>query len=541
MNKYSQRQFALLVGVSRRWLQIQAEQGKLVPTTDENGKNFYTDEHIAIVEKLRAESPRMKKNETAETEITSETPSLPAGETIAPSDVQTPAVSENDATDGDSDISDKEPVEEISAADDAPQPNTTDTEIFDAPIVSEDDSKEIVPAAHEEISPTQSETVTLEIPFEIVTLDQRAARIRKLSADVQRGIIEIGNELIAAKAEIGHGNWSEWLKNELGWAQRTATRFMAVARRFGKLANVGQFKSATLQAMLALPEGEEQEFIDEQAEKDKPVSEMSARQVQAAVKEFNRQREAELNTLANGVDSNAEYGGAQNFDNATGQIPPETFSPDEVKDESSPAVNNPIGNSPAAPPTSDEQGETGTPNKKKLPVQQNHNQKDAEYSDEYYTPEKYIEAARRVFGGSIDLDPASCEKANETVKATKIYTKENSGFNEYWEGNVWMNPPYSKGVIDKFVDKLTSSGGVTSWIVLVPARTDRKWFEELAAFSDAIVFTNHRVKCLRNGVDDTSGPTSGSAFFYRGNDTKKFCEEFSQFGWCAKYVNPINV
>ena len=512
MNKYSQRQFAPLVGVSRYWLQIQAKKGTLVPTTDETEENFYTDDHIAIVEKLRAASPRMKKNTTAETEITSETPSLPAGETIDPSDVQTPAVSENDATDGDSDISDKEPVEEISAADDAAQNNTTDTEIFDAAIVSEDDSKEISTAQAE------TDTITIEVPFELVTLDERAARIRKLSADVQRGIIEIGNELIAAKAEIGHGNWSEWLKNELGWAQRTATRFMAVARRFGKLANVGQFKSATLQAMLTLPEGEEQEFIDEQAEKGKPVSEMSARQVQSAVKEFNRQREEELNTLANG--------GAQNFDNATEQIPPETFSPAEVKDESAPADDNPIGNSPDESPTSDEQGETDEENKSNAA------------GDEWFTPSEYIEAARRVFGGTIDLDPASCEKANEIVKATKIYTKENSGLNEYWEGNVWMNPPYSKGLIDQFVDKIIYSGGVTAAIVLTDNKTDTKWFLELARWSSAMIFTVGRVNFLHGGKLEKGNHRRGQAIFYLGDEPQKFLAEFQKFGWTAKFVAP---
>lgn len=64
---------------------------------------------------------------------------------------------------------------------------------------------------------------------EEITLTQRADRIRSLQADVQRGIIQIGFELIAAKEQVGHGNWNEWLKKEFKWTDRTARNFMAIA------------------------------------------------------------------------------------------------------------------------------------------------------------------------------------------------------------------------------------------------------------------------------------------------------------------------
>ena len=120
----------------------------------------------------------------------------------------------------------------------------------------------------------------------VITLDERANRIRALQADVQRGIIEIGNELLAAKKEVGHGNWSAWLKKEFSWSDRTARRFMAVAERFGKMDNVVRFQPSTLQEMLLLPEGTEQEFIDEQANSGKPVELQSAREIQRNVKAF---------------------------------------------------------------------------------------------------------------------------------------------------------------------------------------------------------------------------------------------------------------
>ncbi len=151
----------------------------------------------------------------------------------------------------------------------------------------------IVPAetsTTEELPATSAQIETIDVTAEVVTLDERANRIRQLQADVQRGIIEIGFELIAAKKEIGHGGWAQWLEKEFEWTQQTANRFMRIAERFGKLNNVVQFKPSTLQAMLTLPAGTEQEFIDEQAAAGKPVETQSARQVQNSVNDFKRRK-----------------------------------------------------------------------------------------------------------------------------------------------------------------------------------------------------------------------------------------------------------
>src|SRR5712691_5248940 len=104
-------------------------------------------------------------------------------------------------------------------------------------------------------------------------------------------------------------------------------------------------------------------------------------------------------------------------------------------------------------------------------------------SNEWYTPAKYIEAARSVMG-DIDLDPASCALANETVKATRYYTKEENGLMLPWSGRVWLNPPYgksSKGTsnISAFIDRLQNfymDGKVEQAIILSTCAVYTRWF-----------------------------------------------------------------
>ena len=124
----------------------------------------------------------------------------------------------------------------------------------------------------------------------VVTLDDRANRIRQLTANVTHGIIQIGFELIAAKTEVGHGNWNNWLEKEFSWTQRTANNFMRIADRFGKLENVFQFQPSQLQAMLALPEGDENEFIAVQADAGTPAEKQSVRDLQKSVKAFKAEK-----------------------------------------------------------------------------------------------------------------------------------------------------------------------------------------------------------------------------------------------------------
>lgn len=213
---------------------------------------------------------------------------------------------------------------------------------------------------------------------ETITLDERANRIRKLQADVQRGIIQIGLELAAAKKEVGHGNWADWLAREFDWTQQTANRFMRVSERFGKLNNVVQFKPSTLQAMLALPEGEEQAFIEEQASNGNPIESQSAREVQASIKHWKQNRHKEKQDsiqAANNTPIPADDETEEPTDEVKGTYVNLTGKPanDVVADElNAQATKSPSPTEPTidaqTPVVAATERNTGTTSRKKIPL-----------------------------------------------------------------------------------------------------------------------------------------------------------------------------
>lgn len=61
-------------------------------------------------------------------------------------------------------------------------------------------------------------------------------------------------------------------------------------------------------------------------------------------------------------------------------------------------------------------------------------------TNEHYSPSNVVSAARLTMGG-IDLDPASCLVANQTVQADDFFDALEDGLSRRWHGRVWLNPP----------------------------------------------------------------------------------------------------
>ena len=151
-------------------------------------------------------------------------------------------------------------------------------------------------------------------------------------------------------------------------------------------------------------------------------------------------------------------------------------------------------------------------------------------SNEWYTPPKYVDAARRVLGG-IDLDPASCEMANKTVKALRYFDEEENGLAQDWRGRVFLNPPYG-GQSPPFTEKLLAeyrAGRTTAAIILVNANsTGTTWFRPLWDF--VMCFPYGRIHYISPVGGQSNAATHGSVFVYLGPDTDRFNEVFKPHG-----------
>ncbi len=103
------------------------------------------------------------------------------------------------------------------------------------------------------LEPTAPEKRDIEaITAEILTLKQSAGE----------AIIGIGQRLIEAKEMLPHGAWLPWLEERVEFTDRTARKFMRLAREWTNrkaLSDLGATKALTL---LALPPEERETFME---------------------------------------------------------------------------------------------------------------------------------------------------------------------------------------------------------------------------------------------------------------------------------------
>jgi len=109
-------------------------------------------------------------------------------------------------------------------------------------------------------------------------------------------------------------------------------------------------------------------------------------------------------------------------------------------------------------------------------------------TDLWSTPQDLFDRLNDVF--RFDLDVCATP---ENAKCSRFFTEETNGLAQDWQGSVWMNPPYGRG-IDAWVRKayLAAQAGATV-VCLLPARTDTKWWHDYCQKGE-VTFIRGRLK-----------------------------------------------
>lgn len=111
-------------------------------------------------------------------------------------------------------------------------------------------------------------------------------------------------------------------------------------------------------------------------------------------------------------------------------------------------------------------------------------------SDMWETPQDLFDKLNDEFHFNLDV----CAIASN-AKCAAFYSPEQNGLIQPWHGRCWCNPPYGRQV-GKWVKKAYDTAYVDGNLVvmLLPARTDTKWFHEYIYGKAEIRFLKGRLK-----------------------------------------------
>jgi len=127
-------------------------------------------------------------------------------------------------------------------------------------------------------------------------------------------------------------------------------------------------------------------------------------------------------------------------------------------------------------------------------------------TDQWATPQAFFNVLNKEF--DFNLDPCADE---HNAKCVNYFTKEQDGLKQSWDNQrVFVNPPYGRE-ISAWVKKASEArGGVV--VLLIPARTDTRYFHEYIYNKAEVRFLKGRLKF---GDSKNSAPFPSMVVIYR--------------------------
>jgi len=125
-------------------------------------------------------------------------------------------------------------------------------------------------------------------------------------------------------------------------------------------------------------------------------------------------------------------------------------------------------------------------------------------TNEWETPQKLYDELNKEFNFNLDV----CA-TDENTKCDTWFTKKDDGLSKKWIGNVWCNPPYSKDEMKYWVKRAheeVRNGNANVVVMLIPSRTDTRYFHNYIYNKYEIRFIKGRIKFLLDGEVKQAAP-----------------------------------
>lgn len=150
--------------------------------------------------------------------------------------------------------------------------------------------------------------------------------------------------------------------------------------------------------------------------------------------------------------------------------------------------------------------------------------------DDWETPQKLFDDLNKEFSFTLDV------AANDVNhKCPKYYTKETDGLLQDWRGCVFCNPPYGSQIkqwVKKAYEQNKSYG--TTVVMLLPARTDTKWFHDYIYKKAEVRFLQGRLRFV--GAQNNAPFPSMIVVFNGTTDTVVECDfDYTSRNQCYSY------
>ena len=113
-------------------------------------------------------------------------------------------------------------------------------------------------------------------PIETIT-----AEIQFYKQQAGSAFLEIGRRLCEAKAQLDHGQWLKWLKEQADMSVSSAERLMQVSKKYSNSATLRNLSYSKVLALLSVPDEERERFAEEVN-----AGELSVRELRQAIRDI---------------------------------------------------------------------------------------------------------------------------------------------------------------------------------------------------------------------------------------------------------------